>query len=72
MLGIESQQAIALRLMKLTRGGVPARKEASLMTTEKIAAATRTSERLLMGASPASVIKTYRRKVRANVRRLSK
>jgi hypothetical protein len=48
------------------------RKEADLMVSEKITAANHAGTRLMKGHSTDSVIKTYRRKVRANARRLSK
>jgi len=72
MLAAESQQVIWLRLAKLGGGGAAAGTEASLMVSEKLAAATDAAGRLMMGASPDSVVRGYRRKVRANVRRLSK
>jgi hypothetical protein len=72
MLAAESQQVIGLRLMKLANGGPKARAEASRMVTEKLAAASHATGRLMMGASQDSVVTGYRRKVRANSRRLSK
>jgi hypothetical protein len=71
-LAVESQQAIWLRLLKLNAGGPNARKEANLMVSEKTAAARNATRRLMLGASPNSVVQSYRKKVRANVRRLSK
>ena len=70
MLAAESQQVIGLRVMKLVLGGSDACDEASLMVTEKMSAATQATSHLLMGASPASVVRGYRKKVRANSRRL--
>jgi hypothetical protein len=72
MLGIESQQVIWLRLMKLAAGGTAAHSEARLMLLEKVSAAQQAGERILRGDSANSVVRGYRRKVRANVRRLSK
>jgi hypothetical protein len=72
MLTAESQQVVWLRTMKLAAGGVVAEREASRMVTEKVLAAQMEAERLMLGATPDSVVKRYRRKVRANVRRLSK
>ncbi len=72
MLAAESQEVIGLRLMKLAVGGPKARAEASRMVTEKIEAAHHATGRLLMGASPDSLVVGYRRKVRANSRRLLK
>jgi hypothetical protein len=42
------------------------------MVTEKMLAAGVTGAKLAMGGSPRSVIKHYRRKVRANRKRLTK
>src|SRR3954469_3021710 len=72
MLAAESQQVIWLRMAKLGAGGPTAHDEAGLMVSEKIAAATHAAGRLMMGASPDSVVQNYRRKVRANMRRLAR
>ena len=71
MLAVESQQVIWLRSIKLAAGGPQAQREARLMMSEKIAAAIREGGRLMMGASADSVVKRYRKRVKANVRRLS-
>jgi hypothetical protein len=71
MLGLESQQAIASRMMRLAEGGAAAHAEASRMWLEKLAAATHAGERLMKGDSPGKLLAGYRRKVRANARRLS-
>ena len=72
MLAAESQEVIGLRMMQAALGGPKAQAEASLMVTEKIAAASHAMGRLMMGATPNSVVTGYRRKVRANSRRLLK
>lgn len=72
MLALESQQVILLRMMKLAGGGPKARREAALMLREKVDAASQSSLRLAGGASVDSVVHAYRRKVRANARRLSR
>ena len=72
MLAAESQQVILLRTLKLAAGGPKANKEANLMVREKFSAASSQGTRLLFGASSDSVIESYRSKVRANARRLSK
>lgn len=72
MLGVECQQAIALRLLRLSRGGAHAHRESRLMVSEKMKAGMDAGLKLAGGASPQSVLKTYRTKVRANIRRLSK
>jgi hypothetical protein len=72
MLAVESQQVICLRTMKLAAGGRNAHKEARLMLTEKAVAGFQESWRLMIGAAPQSTVKRYRKKVRANARRLSR
>jgi hypothetical protein len=72
MLGVECQQVIWLRLMKLAVGGPHAETESNLMISEKMAAAADARKMLMFGASTDSVVKGYRKVVRANIRRLSK
>jgi hypothetical protein len=72
MLGMECQQAIALRLLRLSTGGAKARRESSLMVTEKMNAGVNAAYQIASGHSPASIVKAYRKKVRANIKRLSK
>jgi hypothetical protein len=72
MLAAESQQVIWLRTMRLAAGGPKAKGEAHRMVSEKVLAAGLESGRLVLGASAASVVKRYRTKVKANMRRLSK
>lgn len=72
MLAVESGGVIALRLMKLMRGGRAARREASLMVSEKIAAALEASANLMTGASGNDVVRRYRQHVAANAKRLDK
>ncbi len=72
LLAAESQRVIWLRTMKLAAGGPAAAQEASLMIAEKLTAATTAAGRLALGASPDSVVAGYRKKVRANARRLSR
>ena len=71
-LAVESQQVMWLRTFKLMAGGPIADREAIKMVTEKVEAAQRAAGRLMLGAKPDSVIRGYRRKVRANRRRLLK
>ena len=70
MLASESQRVIALRLMKLAGGGRAAEREARRMVLEKVEAATDAATALAFGASPADIVRDYRRRVSANVRRL--
>jgi hypothetical protein len=72
MLVLESQQVIGLRLMKLTSGGRAASREATHMVTEKVAAFGEAAVKVATGGTTHAVIKGYRKKVRANRRRLTK
>jgi hypothetical protein len=72
ILAFESHQAIWLRSMKIAAGGPAAKREARLMVKEKVAAAQRTAMSAATGAGPIGTVHGYRRKVRNNVRRLSK
>ena len=78
-LGIEAQSVIALRLMKVAVGGAPAQKEIGLMLTEKAQAAFDVQMEMGLSAlagkahlAPARTVALYRRRVRANQRRLTK
>jgi hypothetical protein len=77
-LGIEAQSVIALRMMKMAAGGAAAETEARLMISEKTEAALDTQLQIGKSAlsgrldlAPARAIALYRRRVRANQRRLS-
>ena len=72
MLALEAQQAIWLRGMKLAAGGPAAEREASLMVKEKVSAGQNAILKAATGSAPVGIVRGYRRKVRANVRRLSK
>jgi hypothetical protein len=78
-LGIEAQQVIGLRMAKAAFGGPAAEKEAALMVSEKAEAALQAqavfATSWISGAghlAPARAVTLYRRKVRANRRRLLK
>jgi hypothetical protein len=78
-LGWEASTVIGLRTMKIARGGEVGRAEAELMVREKVAAGLSLQAKALtggLGAAPAGasarVLAHYQRKVRANLRRLSK
>jgi hypothetical protein len=71
-LGLEAQQVIWLRTLKLMAGGPKAERESRRMITEKVEAAGEAAGRLMRGAKPRTIIRGYRSKVRANRRRLSK
>jgi len=70
MLAADSQRVIALRLFRMARGGKAAHDEAHRMVSEKVAAAGNAASAMAFGASPASIVKDYRRVVSANMRRL--
>jgi hypothetical protein len=71
MLSLEAQRVVALRMMKLARGGTQAQDEANRMVTEKFAASMVAAATLLAGGSGHAVVAQVRRKVRSNSRRLS-
>lgn len=78
-LGAEAQGVIALRMMKFAAGGPAAAAEAQLMVAEKVRAASelqaQVAASVLRGrghTAPARAVASYRRKVAANRRRLSK
>jgi hypothetical protein len=71
-LGLEAQQVIALRAIKLGAGGAAAQAELARMMTEKVVAATEAAGTLWLGGSGQKVVRRYRTRVRQNVRRLSK
>jgi len=72
MLGLEAQMVIGQRLAMFMLGGPKARKEAQRMVAEKVFAAGNAAVTLAMGGTPRKVVRSYRTKVRANHRRLTK
>lgn len=72
MLAVEANGVIALRMMKLMRGGRKARREAELMVREKIHAGWEAAARLLAGASGEEIVHRYRRHVAKNAKRLGR
>jgi len=78
-LGMEASVVIAQRTMKLAAGGPAAHTEAVRMVSEKLDSGMALQVRAMTGglgstprAAAAAVLTHYRRKVRANRRRLSK
>ena len=79
-LGLETQSVVALRMMRLASGGARAQTEARRMVSEKAAAAVEAQ----VAATAAAVaghrdhviagkaLKVFRKRVRANKRRLSR
>jgi hypothetical protein len=72
MLAFECQQVISLRFLKLTLGGPTASREANRMIAEKLTAFEEAAVKAATGGTTRSVIKGYRKKVRANRRRLTR
>jgi hypothetical protein len=79
LLGVEASTVMTLRTMKLAAGGAAAETEAARMVTEKVAALTELQMKAMTGglgtSSKGAARKTlshYRRKVRANRRRLTR
>jgi hypothetical protein len=71
LLAAEANAVIALRMMKLMRGGKSARREANLMVSEKINAAFEATASLVAGASGDEIVHRYRQHVAKNAKRLS-
>ena len=71
-LGQETQQVMALRMMKIARGGTSSHLEAHRMFSEKGFALAEAASTLAVGGSMARVVRRYRSHVRANKRRLSR
>ena len=78
-LAVESSAVIGLRTMKLAMGGSAADAESRRMVSEKLSAGLQLQSRALTGGlgltpdrAAAITLKHYRRRVRANQRRLTK
>ena len=78
-LGVEASSVIALRLLKIASGGAAGEAEARLMIDEKIQAGLDLQTMALTGGlgltphgAATKTLAHYRRKVRANRRRLAK
>ena len=69
-LGRETQEVVALRLLKLARGGSAARVEAQRMVTEKGVAFAEAAAMLATGGSVKKVVRRVRSRVSENKRRL--
>ena len=70
MLAVEANRVIALRTMKLMRGGRSGRREAKLMVGEKIIAASEAAASLMVGKSTDEIIHRNRQHVAQNAKRL--
>lgn len=78
-LGLEASAVIGLRAMKIAAGGAAGEAEARRMVSEKVDAGLALQTLAFTGglgvaphSAAAKTVKHYRRKVRANLRRLSK
>jgi hypothetical protein len=78
MLAIEAQQVIAMRLTKMAMGGPDVQREAELMVSEKMDTLAESGRMMVMATlggktdgGADKVMQLYRRKVRANRKRLS-
>ena len=78
-LGLEASSVIGLRTLKIAAGGPAADAEARRMVSEKVDAAIALQMKAMTGglgftppSAAANMLTHYRRKVRANRRRLSK
>jgi hypothetical protein len=80
LLGFEAQRVVALRMMRLATGGGHGQAEARRMVTEKFAAAAEAQAAAVAGAvegrsaqrTGKKVLNVYKKRVRANRRRLSR
>jgi hypothetical protein len=69
-LGLEANEVIGLRLIKITSGGPAAMSEIQLMIAEKMDAAAEASASFIRGETPMAVIAKIREHVVNNRRRL--
>ena len=72
MLAFEAQGVITQRMMMFAMGGPKVQAEAQRMVTEKVLAAGEAAMQIATGATHGAVIEGYRRKIRANARRLGR
>ena len=71
-LGVEAQQVMWLRTMRIAAGGAAGKREAVRMVSEKVSAAGEAGMKIAAGKGAAGVVGSYRKKVKANRRRLSR
>ena len=69
LLAMEAQTVIGIRLLQIAMGRGTAA-EAQLMVTEKMLAFVEAAATVATGGSPQKVVSGYRKRVRANVKRL--
>jgi hypothetical protein len=71
-LGLEAQQVIGLRCLKIAAGGAAAQAEMARMISEKSVALAEAATAAATGGSARAVMRGYRTRIRANARRLSR
>jgi hypothetical protein len=71
-LGYEVQTVMALRMLKLARGGLAAEREAQRMVTEKGVALAEAATTLATGGSMNKVVRRVSSRIKKNKRRLSR
>ena len=78
-LGFEAQTVVGLRLMKIASGGAAAEAETRLMVMEKSSAAADALKEIALSLAarrgdrtPTKLVRLYRRRVRANRKRLTR
>jgi hypothetical protein len=72
LLALEAQQVILLRAARLAQGDAAATSEIQRMFVEKAVVGANSAFGIALGSGPRTVVKKYRRRVRRNVRRLSR
>jgi hypothetical protein len=70
--GLETQQVVGLRMLKIAAGGTAAQTEAVRMLTEKVTAGAEALGTLSTGGSSRRIARRYRTRVKANIRRLTR
>jgi hypothetical protein len=68
----EARMVMALRILRLARGGALAQAEATRMVVEKGAALVEAAMTVATGGSAETVVRRYRSRVSANKRRLTR
>ena len=71
LLGMESQRVVGLRFIKIAGGGRAAQTELARMLSEKPTALAEAATAAMSGGSVKAIVRRYRTRVKANVRRLN-
>lgn len=72
LLMVESQLVVGLRMLRFSQGGAGVHREAQRMVAEKIDAFAEATVTMASGGSAHTICKAYRRRVRANAKRLAR